>query len=367
MVISFKTVLSNLSIKSFQQCADLKLPGGATYLKSVFYNNSIYIFGGSLDTGFADRSIKRHLIDWDICSNDSVSSNNDWETIYEASTGFLTYYGSELVNYDNKDFLYIFGPYLDYGALWKYDFENNILHENTDKIVPSDGIRYCTAYDKSRNFIYVMGGNDVNGVIDSSKFLNIFDVTTDAFISNVTHVGFAQLSEFSDISPRSYGQCVYDDVTDSIFYFGGIDTDYVVLSTVLSYNITKSVWQIEWNEMQDDRGDFTLVKIDRKVWLFGGYSAAIANSLDDIEMYNLDTRTSRYATYNDSPITMHSHNWGVSGWLHEFLICICFLCVVFKLWLMKKKELTQMFFRFLLCEDRLVSLFCFFFSLFGAV
>ena len=337
-VLNFFHVNADIAIKSFKECSDMELATdlGFAYMKSVYYNNSIYLFGGQKSDLTFDNSIRTYPVDKASCyqtSNTTYSTTDDntasWRTIQSASRGFTGFYEAEYAS--NENAVYIFGTSGYNNPVWKYSFDTNILNEATGLNLPTLADNYCTTYDSTRNLIYILGGFTHDGssfhFVESNTFLQIFNVTTETFLDNGDFMqhGFVQLNNNSgsgggDISTRGYGQCMYDDISDSIYYFTGTSSEFVGLKSVLIYDIGKG----KWSELEDELNEFRVypevVKIDRQMWVIGG-AELFPNSteLNTIEIFDLDSQISNYAKYDNEPVLLSSKRWAVSGML--FVTC----------------------------------------------
>ena len=359
------TTNSVAQINNFEECMQMELLSnrGVAFMTSVFYNDNIYSFGGKTVDSTVDKSIRRYFLQDtnNPCNDLNASNTSSWEIIGNATTGFLSYYGAELDKSHN--ILYFFGMGIhnhsninneensENETVWKYDFKYNVLNETTGISIPNNGYSYSTAYDSNRGFIYLLGGRDLSTgfLMSSGSFLQVFDIATQSFLvinsnnstnnsndnnnnDNNNNMSFVQLKDYIDFSgnnikTRVYGKCVYDELKDKIYYFGGSNDndDNYTLNTILVYDISNGLWYELNNTMMVDRMNFEVIKIDRDVWIFGGYSTSQASSLQSIEVFNLDTEKAEYARSGDTgdQIVLSNKKDGVSGKLfisHDQLI-----------------------------------------------
>ena len=297
---------NQLGIESFRNCSDLELPGTLYYFGAAFYNESVYIFGGIVSNSYVNLGIWKHKIRSDTCDEELANDGDTWQLLTIASGYFVLDGGNEHVTRKNfSDQFLMFGLRTaqgDGGLVWKFIFDNETLIEDTGLTVPNEAHYYCSAYDTTRNLVYIMGGliPDSIDFIPSSKFLQIFDVDNDVFIENIENFGYTQLnnSKNGNFVGRTNGGCGYDAMNDEFYYFAGTTQDFVnsFEKSVLYYNINEHDWTELNNVFTNDLVDFGVAMLEnqREAWIIGGNSNQVYENL--IEIFHLDNKTAAIAT-----------------------------------------------------------------------
>lgn len=142
-------------------------------------------------------------------------------------------------------------------------------------------------------------------LIDTDKFLQVFNVTLQTFLNEfdfknnefVEPANGNNNNNNNSISSRAYGQCIYDDINDTIYYFGGINTinngnqfnEVLDLDLIIGYHIKLKHWWILENKLSRlsrSRIKFEAIKNDRKVWIIGGISLISNEMVKEMEIFN---------------------------------------------------------------------------------
>ena len=308
---------SKIQINSFSILKNFQLVNNVSQIKAICYNNSIYTFGGSFNSTFRDPNIYKYDFDCQSGSYGITDDNNTTLTQVESTiinsagigNGFSIFYGSTLVednynnsnsnsNYTNNTKLYMFGVLTatEYPQTWIYNFNTNTLDTLADLTITMNTLvlEPCSTYDKTNNYIYILGGWAVNqgSIVDEENFLQVFDITTQTFLHTVDDLNWQPLSNFSNYYSRIWGRCTFDSKNNKIYYFGGFNSEDGTLDSILIYNINKHIWNELSNTLPFDIAVFDLLRIGRQIWLFGGVSLSNQLYTPTIEYIDLDTQVS---------------------------------------------------------------------------
>lgn len=320
-LLNFNNVEGWIDIDSFEKApaTDFSLFNNASDVKVVYFNDSIYAFGGRLGLNISTGRLSRDRNIYKYDYNEKKKKLEKYRIIYSLDIPFVCFHGSVLVDAQNdpsnSTILYMFGVETDYsypGLTWRYNFDTNTVYKSIISM-NTEIIRACTTYDIKRNYIYVIGGQALTdtGIVDEANFLQIFDVTEQSFLtlngdkseSDDGHdfVEFKSIDEFG-FKSKIWGSCAFDDKTDKIYYFGGYNADVYISDSILVYDIANVEWFELDNSLEYNVLFMESLKIGRHIWLFGGIHYNLNFYQDEylkiIQDFDLDTGVTSVAKNN---------------------------------------------------------------------
>ena len=180
----------------------------------------------------------------------------------------------------------------------------DIVLVNTETILDDVVDSPCAVYDSNHNYVWFLGGliNDtMNGTnfveTSASSFFNVFDVTSQTFISISNVIDETNIGNSYIIEAYLYlndGTCHYSTDANKLLYIGGHNYNVGDYSkSILIYDIGANRWDIEEDILRSSHtfGDAAMLNVrDGDIlYVIGGINDDEDDEISVIEEYNLSS------------------------------------------------------------------------------